>query len=111
VVVGGGLEVVVSLGAAAGLGGGELLSPPPFPPPPPMGSQEPDRTPTDSGAKKVKRPVDMSRPPEGHPGHSSIMVAVAVLPLTVMLICWKQLGPGEPPPYWAEFNATIKSPG
>lgn len=80
-VVGSGVQVDVGVGVGVGLGLGVVevvWSSPPFPPPlpPPLPSlkcQEPVRTPTDGSAKKLKRPVDMSRPPYGHPGHSSVI--------------------------------------
>jgi hypothetical protein len=63
VVEGGGVDVVwggvldVVLGA---WGGGD---------PPPPKVHEPVMMPSDSDAKKLKRPVEKSRPPKGHPGH------------------------------------------
>jgi len=63
VVEGGGVDVVwggvldVVLGA---WGGGD---------PPPPKAHEPVMMPSDSDAKKLKRPVEKSRPPKGHPGH------------------------------------------
>jgi hypothetical protein len=44
----------------------------PPPPDPSLNHQVPVKTPTDSSAKKVKRPVVRSRPPYGHPGHLSV---------------------------------------
>lgn len=37
--------------------------------PPPPKAHEPVMMPSDSDAKKLKRPVEKSRPPKGHPGH------------------------------------------
>lgn len=66
VVVGGGCEVVVGAGGSCkadvgkGSGAGALPK-----------DHVPEITPLPSGAKNWKRPSEKSRPPKGHPSHSS----------------------------------------
>jgi hypothetical protein len=38
-----------------------------------------------------------------------MILAWAVFPPYEIVIDLKQFGPGYPPPYWAVFNATMKS--
>lgn len=45
-----------------------------------LNHHDPYRTPASCEAKKLKRPVEKSSPPYGHPIHSSMMVAWAVFP-------------------------------
>jgi hypothetical protein len=88
VVVGGGgtkvlvgvcLEVVDLGGGGGGEGEGEGAGSPP--PEPSANDHSPWMTPRSSLAKNLKSPSVRSRPPKGHPGHSSIIVAVVVFPL------------------------------
>jgi len=65
-VVVGGVEVVVGCVVVAG-GGVEVVLGDAGAPPPKF--HEPCRTPTDSEAKKLKRPRDKSKPAKGQPGH------------------------------------------
>lgn len=51
------------------------------PPLPSLNHHSPVRTPSDSEAKKSKSPLERSRPPQGQPGHSSMIIALAVFPL------------------------------
>lgn len=85
VVVGSGFHVVVGSGfhVVVGAGGG---SPEPK-------TQEPVMTPSSSDAKYWKRPGEKSRPPYGHPGHSSTICACVDLPLAVIVIILKQSPP------------------
>jgi len=83
-------------------------APPPLPPSS-LYHHSPYNTPTLRSAKNWNRPSDISRPPLGQPGHSSMMVAVVVNPLAVIVMLLKQLGPGYPLPYKGVSSATMKS--
>jgi hypothetical protein len=86
-----------------GAGGGGLAgweSPPKF--------HEPSITPSDSAAKNRNSEGVKSSPPNGHPGHSSMIWAWVDFPLwVIVIISWQCF----PPAYCAEFKATMKSPG
>jgi len=77
------VEVGVTGGCQVEVGGVHLevvgsATPPPLPS---LNHHSPVRTPSEAGAKKSKSPVERSRPPQGQPGHSSMIVAEVVFPL------------------------------
>jgi len=71
--VGEGFQVDVVSGFGFGGGGGGGAPDPKF--------QVPYIIPSASDAKKLKRPREKSRPPNGHPGHSSTIWACVLFPL------------------------------
>jgi len=105
-VVVGGVEVGVGCAVVARVEVEVVLEDAGAPGAPPPKFHEPCRTPTDSEAKKLKRPREKSKPAKGQPGHKSATWAEVVLPLAVMVIVWKQWAP---PAYCAAFMATMKS--
>jgi len=76
-----GVEVSAGCQVEVALGGvhWEVVGSPP-PPLPSLNHHSPVRTPRDSGPKNRKSPMERSRPPQGQPGHSSMILAEVVFP-------------------------------